>query len=468
MSAFDCYEENEAFRVLDILEGIINRRITTTERIVQRHKNLLRILRDDQKKSINSSKKSVFKSTLTDTQIRMEKTATDFDESTVTAQTSDNIMPSLTKILVQAREMRSMTQRLQGQQSRSKISFDKRESQSQKGRVIKEIKEINSNPIEHKVGLERKSQKEVLRDGLSDSDIFSNSMSAAAGGVLEELKHLSRQNVTPPSCLLGTSKELFESQSIFLSKLCGRTKIPPSAPFQLVLDSLADPILYLGEFATGADETINCTLLAAMEHERKNFERALKSKLTRVSPKQLSKADIEEVISVWYRARRLIQIYEMIVTKKVGMKLDSEAQQNKSPFNPTQSSQSNTESIVLYSVDKMPLLTPMSTGGRISPSKFDHIKSTSWLTTSLQRVDDFHSNFQIRAKYVVESFIGKYNLRDVIRELKLCCEMEATSSESEESRRRRWIQALTLYRDIYCSLITEAQGFASCMFVQKE
>ncbi len=89
---------------------------------------------------------------------------------------------------------------------------------------------------------------------------------------------------------------------------------------------------------------------------------------------------------------------------------------------------------------------------------------------------DFHEALKSRVQYVVEAAVGGFLVRDVVRQLRQCCEHSTPLAEKgtsicldSDTTLQQWQDALRSYRALHTCLLTDgASDPASCMFMQKD
>jgi hypothetical protein len=100
------------------------------------------------------------------------------------------------------------------------------------------------------------------------------------------------------------------------------------------------------------------------------------------------------------------------------------------------------------------------------------------LQAQAQMRADFHEALRSRVQYVVEAAVGGFMARDVVRQLRQCCEHSTPLADRGASASagirpdfplQHWQDALRSYRALHTCLLTDgASDPASCMFMRKE
>jgi len=108
-----------------------------------------------------------------------------------------------------------------------------------------------------------------------------------------------------------------------------------------------------------------------------------------------------------------------------------------------------------------------------------------WYKDSKKRIESFHRAFQDKVKLMVESSVGRHQLKETIHSLKHCCEEQIKANQSSSKQQvaiadevavdasrdevllQQWIQSWKQFRSIYSILLNEAKDLNECMFINK-
>lgn len=94
-------------------------------------------------------------------------------------------------------------------------------------------------------------------------------------------------------------------------------------------------------------------------------------------------------------------------------------------------------------------------GGPATPQ--GHAKAR--MQERLGHVKNFHAEVQRRVHYVAEAIIGRHVLKDLVKEMRYCCEREVPQA--------RWVEALKRYKMLYTMLVDRCEVGNSVKFFAK-
>ena len=282
--------------------------------------------------------------------------------------------------------------------------------------------------------------------------------------LLNQLDILKRQKIKPYRFHIpDTYKELYNSQQELLSTLNDHTTFPRSVAFSaLKFENMERN--RCAKFRIGANEIgQHQDIFEIMKSNQESYNKLLKGKLSRIPISKMSKEDVKDIFSAWYQTQKLLEAAEVSLQK-----------------DHSSSSQCGGEKV---STDNSKQLLEMKTAliDRI-PSRSRSLEllisdeiltSKEWLKKSTEEIHYFHDVFEVRMKYLMETGIGRYELRSIVRQLKECCTLEkeimSTDMNTDNSKRiyltGQWINALKYYKAVRTCLVSEAQNDTSCMFI---
>ena len=95
-------------------------------------------------------------------------------------------------------------------------------------------------------------------------------------------------------------------------------------------------------------------------------------------------------------------------------------------------------------------------------------------------LDEEQDAYISRVLYVAEASIGTFVVKDIIRAMKHCCELELANKTAESNSsgfaasstvsvvsKEKWIRVLQAFKRVYCCLCTEGKDPACCIFLNK-
>ena len=346
---------------------------------------------------------------------------------------------------------------------------------------------LESNSLEHILGIAKKLRegKEKVKDKgtkakeqrskQEDKDsITTNSSSklkpsGSIGAskyyedVYKQLDEIGRQNVRTSNTYIGIDKDLYKSQSMVLSRIHRRPHFTKSQCYSIVQGSFQDSDTVLPRLVKegGHLNEVLRKLTTMVRSQQGLFDKKLKSKLARILTNEqlIHKDDKMDIIENWYRCHRFIETYELLSSSSssaAAATATASFDHSRQPI--------NDENLMLLKdlISCMPICTPLQVVKGGGSSK----ETDEWLRASIDSIEEFHSTLQSRYQYVVESSIGKHQLKDTISSLKVCSQME-TDGSSKGSTSDRWIKSLKAYKALYSCLVTQAQHSTDCLFVSK-
>lgn len=289
-------------------------------------------------------------------------------------------------------------------------------------------------------------------------------------------------------------KELYCCQHRFLSHLNGRPTFPSSIAYSAlnhesllqenntyssdqrhVMGSLKSMSLEKDqERILGNDEIEKNRefLMHNLKTNRENYNKHLKGRLNRTPTSKLATNDLKEIFAAWYKTQKCLEFYEdsdcLHKSRPVDERDSLENFRKKAYHNYEEDTDMNRlQQLKINLIDSMPL--NISDDMAIND---DILMSKEWYRNTKHATDLHHEDFSGRMKFIIETAIGRYELRNTVKKLRECCALEkdfrSTTTNRNESDIEGWIEALKYYKAVHCCLTTEAQDFSSCIFISKE
>ena len=278
--------------------------------------------------------------------------------------------------------------------------------------------------------------------------------------------------------MYDTYKDLYCVQQRLLSTLNNRTTFPRSVAYSAIkFERKPREILQQFEGLSTLNSSSsgrsypnasrldgNEELVNLIDINLESYDRLLKSRLNRVPVSKMSKEDHKAIFAAWYQTQKLIEAVEILDKSNCSPSVD--------PFNNDVEGENNQyldlemkkmHDLKCEIIDSVPLHTSTLCSDNILGSK-------EWLNKSLKNTKDFHDAFNSRAKYLIETGIGRCELRSTLKKMKDCCALERENRVTGrvDMLDEKWISALKYYKAVHTCLVTGASNDASCMFVQKE
>jgi len=271
----------------------------------------------------------------------------------------------------------------------------------------------------------------------------------------------------------------------------------------------------------GAKTAFISKLTRAFESLLTSYDRYFKVRMSheQFHVSQLSAPDRLTLMAMWYKGRKLLDLYNYYIKSKlkhsrskcpcsncVLMRLHIHTDNTKH--------ERDVVTTVVNMHNSKPLYTPlplpsqsqfiresyspskkMPTGASsVSVDSSGQVEIVMWYNDSKKRIQNFHRTFQDKVKLMVESSVGRHQLKDTIHSLKHCCEEQikansnhhtksadnskhvtadesvldtAIASDDVEVLLQQWIQSWKQFRSIYSILLNEAKDLNECMFINK-
>ncbi|KAJ1427318.1 hypothetical protein B484DRAFT_77113 [Ochromonadaceae sp. CCMP2298] len=297
--------------------------------------------------------------------------------------------------------------------------------------------------------------------------------SAQQDDVLLQIKFLSRWRVPTPVSSLCLSKSKYCEEAHFWSAVRGRKLHPSSAVYDVISSSLSRVLPEETSGAVDSSDNVLDKLTSGFKNLIRSYEAFAKSRLVQegFNVAQLSKEDRVSLIGMWYKGRRLLELYEHFVSTRRKQRCTcghcARTRENQSPQNISRTLLST----ALYA----PLPLPSTIVGRERVNlKFgakvqQDDRPSLWSSAALRGIDDFHRTFTTRVQLAVESTVGQHQLKTTIQALRGCCEAESAERGNRDAQRQMetWTEPLKLYRAVYSILISEARNLDECVFLNK-
>lgn len=220
-------------------------------------------------------------------------------------------------------------------------------------------------------------------------------------------------------------------------------------------------------------------LMNNLKANRENYDKMMKIRLNRTPISEMATNDLKEIFSLWYKTQKYLEFYEDMDDYNENDSEEHDSMSEKKTSSNVKNSMKMASNIhedtdmqrllqlKIKMIDSMPI--NLSDDMMIN----DEILITKeWYKTAANAVDLHHEAFDNRLKFVIETAIGRYELRNTVKKLKECCasekEFRNKTGNRNKSNKEEWVSALKYYKAVYCCLTTEAQDFSSCIFISKD
>ena len=278
--------------------------------------------------------------------------------------------------------------------------------------------------------------------------------------LLHQLDILKRQKIKSYRFHIpDTYKELYNSQQELLSTLNGHTAFPRSVAYSALKFENMERNGYGKHNIGGKGICQHQDMLELMKSNQLSYNKLLKGKLNRIPISKMSKEEVKDIFAAWYQTQKISE------TAEASLRQDhsSSSRYGRENFSAVNGNQLLEMKSTL--IDRLP-----SRSRSLKLLISDEILTTKeWLLRSVEEIRYFHEVFDDRMKYIMETGIGRYELRSIVQQLKECCTFEKDIMNTDKSKRlhlnEQWINALKCYKAVRTCLISEAQNDTSCMFL---
>lgn len=449
---------NLAGRFLSEVDDAITERLAILEQAHERQRAVLHFLKkckeekdaglDHSDAKIDSPTQSSTKqSTKDDTSVTAHSSSQSTTSTNDAASTPRSSNSSLEEVLTRARVLRQTKQSSSAPPSRERVG-----SGSKSRAVVKSSPmDITSTKLHQALSIAKSQPKEPITKHAQPCASEDKEVSLKGAVADENLSDLLAQLAitTSPSYsrttshALSTTKELYLAQAGLLSRLHGRPSLPPSLHYEVVeIERLqSSGTRRSPPVPTPVSPTPPTNLLPMLQQLRMQYEKQWR---TRLQGGELSSPDKIGLLTLWYRTRKTLQVYDGL---RNGLKIERV----------DESDEAKVWAMVGELVDTLPPFAPRT------PGKLTTLASKEWLAQSKRHVAEHYGSLQSRVEFTVESGLGKVFLKDVVKRLRECV---ARSSDDERGL-REWQDALKAYRAAYSLLLKQAQNSNSCLFIHK-
>lgn len=319
----------------------------------------------------------------------------------------------------------------------------------------------------------------------------------------EQLQFLTRYRIAQSPSKLYMNKTKYIEETKFMSKLYNRPAQPGSILFQVLYPSL--PRI---DSTIVSPNVAKVSVLMKLVQQFRNlnllYERSMMQRMKHATFKvtQLTFEEKTEIIALWLRGRKLLDLYQHYVKMKQKLVCTCEpcSQVRKDSLIARDRA---TDTVDHYTPLYAPLPLPILEGGNDltgkkyalgkengkGKAKFSNdidggggggggVKTTNvWASSSISLVEDFHQAYASKVALIIESAVGQEQLKGTIQGLKVCCEGSTQQARQGSGVSRcdsvdnvladRWVETLKQFRLVYSILLCEAQELNHCMFIKK-
>ena len=296
---------------------------------------------------------------------------------------------------------------------------------------------------------------ELLSKPVDKTDVTEECCLSFINDFQSQLKILAAEEFKNPLNLLSSDKELSILHYKLLNKLGKRISIPKNNVFHMVsydirFYNLSKSSIYDVNSLSNSHNLTESVLLSVFKKAQSRFESRLKVRLQSSTFGANKLKDLKiEILENWFRVHRCFQLYDAYISNNLAV----EDVNNIS---------------ILTIINNLFKSTSNVTPYLIGNKSVSALSSDKWHSAIINKVDVYQDIFQNKIKYIAELVIGKYFLKNTIKELKQCCENKLISDKHFNDKLvSQWITTLKSFRDLYCTLVNEVKSSTCCVFVEK-
>ncbi len=293
---------------------------------------------------------------------------------------------------------------------------------------------------------------ELLATTVDNNAVIEERCTSFMNDLQSQLKKLASVEVKSPANVICYDKELQSIHYKLLTKLGKRMLSPKNNVFQMVSDDIfsynvSKSAIYDISYIRESHKLSESIFLNTLKRTQSRFESRLKVRLQTVTIGSKLKDLKCEILENWFRINRCFQLYDAYVSD------NNDIADNNSILNTINNLFKSTSSVTPY---------------LIGNKSISVLSSDKWCSTITDKVNVYQNIFQSKIKHIVELVVGKYFLKSTVKRLKQCCEDKFTTDKHFNDKLvSQWVSTLKSFRDLYCTLVTEAGNSTCCVFVEK-
>ena len=269
--------------------------------------------------------------------------------------------------------------------------------------------------------------------------------------ILKRIRKLTKTLLAPK---VMDESDVWQHKQHFLTSVHGQPAVLRSHLFSALSQSLPMAVID----STSSDQPLP-KLIDVIRKAKDQYTQTLKGRLPgNATVARLAPEDIANMLSVWYKLHRCIDVYQAITkegfaTGTDGLVVDQDQ---------------------LFAND---IMASVATIAKPIPIPKDDalLLSRGWLEAENDNVEATHRILERCVSLLTETTIGKYELKDTLKCLRKCCEMTASgattaSNEPASSTTKdAWVASLKRFRAVYRCLAVDppdSKGLNhSCVFM---
>ena len=175
---------------------------------------------------------------------------------------------------------------------------------------------------------------------------------------------------------------------------------------------------------------------------------------------------LKDIFKIWYNTQKYIEVCKNYQENE----LNNGKQILKSAYAESNKMNENFESEDIEKLKELRtnMIDILSNDCAAQPDRIvdDALKSREWLQNRIKDCSDYHDEYDIRVRYLVETSLGRNELKYSVKLLKECCNMTRDiHTYNRQYCESKWISALKYYKALYSCLTLNVRNTSSCMFL---
>jgi len=197
---------------------------------------------------------------------------------------------------------------------------------------------------------------------------------------------------------------------------------------------------------------------------------------------QLQQSERDELFCMWYRSRRLFDIYgalrdrleaidpdpqmapaqELSVAMERALAAVEKEEREEQEADPTSL---RGKKLFADLLESLPSRAPLEhfLPEEVLPGTMPRTRNHRVPHPQKMEVDAFHDAVKSRVEYLVENLLGNTLLKDLVQDLRQVCEQEA----GDDLSRSGWVSLLKKYKIVYSMLVDQAQSASSVKLLNR-
>ena len=210
-------------------------------------------------------------------------------------------------------------------------------------------------------------------------------------------------------------------------------------------------------------------LETVLTQNKDHYDKMIKGKLSRMTLSSMGNEDVKEIFKIWYTTQKYIEMcrkYDEHQSNDIHQRSNNNA--DLGSYKKGFYFEKGKEDVDTLSELRTNMIDTLLSDGDTQPVGVsdDVLVSRDWLRNRIKICHDFHDEYDIRTRYLIEKSLGRNELKNSVKLLKECCNMKRDGhSPDSHFCEGKWISALKYYKSLYSCLTLNARNTSSCMFI---